>query len=108
RCPVGVASRAPVETGFVRADPQELAAAAVPPLAPSRARARRTSEPSMNEVSSPSPPVEAPGSELRHTAQQLITGEVEQEVGGRLPPHGREIDLQDRKSTRLNSSHVAI
>jgi len=35
-----------------------------------------------------------PGSELRHAAQQLITGEVEQEVGGRLPPHGREIDLQ--------------
>src|SRR5438477_261640 len=48
----------------------------------------------MNEVSSQSPPVEAPGSELRHAAQQLITGEVEQEVGGRLPPHGREIDLQ--------------
>src|SRR5437667_30824 len=38
--------------------------------------------------------VEAPESELRHAAQQLITGEVEQEVGGRLPPHGREIDLQ--------------
>src|SRR5437879_10522771 len=34
RSPVGVASRAPVETGFVRADPQELAAAAVHPLAP--------------------------------------------------------------------------
>ena len=48
----------------------------------------------MNEVSSQRPPVEAPESELRHAAQQLITGEVEQEVGGRLPPHGREIDLQ--------------
>ena len=48
----------------------------------------------MNEVSSQSPPVEAPGSELRHAAQQLITGEVEQEVGGRPPPKGREIDLQ--------------
>jgi hypothetical protein len=48
----------------------------------------------MSEVFSQSPPVEAPGPELRDAAQQLIAGELEQEIGGRVPPHSREIDLQ--------------
>ena len=48
----------------------------------------------MNEVLSQNPPIEAPGPKLRDTAQQLITGELEQEVSGRLPLYVREIDLQ--------------